>query len=352
VRPPPRLVRRIVIAPAVPLAALALLASVPVWALAAVVASSWMPGRLRVLRLLGYAVVYLLVDSALLLAACLLWVASGFGWRLRRPGFRSAHYWLLGLALDVLVQAAVHAFRLDVEFHAGAGSPRDVDPQRGGPPLVVLSRHAGPGDSFLLAHVVLNRWRRRPRIVLKDSMQWEPGVDVLLHRVPSRFINPRPGAGEEVVASIGELAGGMGPDDALVLFPEGGNFTASRRTRAIAKLRAKGLLDDAAHAESLVHTLPPRPAGARAALAAAPDADVVFVAHTGLDDLSTLPAMWQGLPMDDDVDVRLWRVPAEEIPREEANQLDWLQSWWTTIDEWIAATRAAEAAARDQGGNG
>lgn len=349
-RPPPRLIRRLVLAPLVPLAAVGVLVSVPLWALGAVVASVWMPGRLRALRLLAYGLVFLVVDSLLLVAALVLWVTSGFGAGLRRPAFVAAHHRLLALTLRALVWAAVHAFRLEIEFHAGAGSPAPVHPVADERPLVVMSRHAGPGDSFLLAHLVANGWRRRPRIVLKDTMAWEPGVDVLLHRLPSRFVDPAPGAGDVVAAQIGALARGMTGTDALLIFPEGGNFTRSRRTRAIARLRARGRHADAAHAESLVHTLPPRPAGARAALTAAPHADVVFVAHTGLDDLSTLAALWRGLPMDDDVDVRLWRVPAEDVPRHEEAQLDWLQQWWTTIDEWITETRAAEAAVRERSG--
>jgi hypothetical protein len=31
-------------------------------------------------------------------------------------------------------------------------------------------------------------------------------------------------------------------------------------------------------------------------------------------------------------------VPAAEIPRDEAEQTDWLYKWWETIDGWIAIT--------------
>ena len=59
-----------------------------------------------------------------------------------------------------------------------------------GIPLIVASRHAGPGDSFILIHVLLNRVHRMPRIVLAQKLQWDPAIDVLLSRIPSRFIAP------------------------------------------------------------------------------------------------------------------------------------------------------------------
>ncbi len=90
----------------------------------------------------------------------------------------------------------------------------------------------------------------------------------------------------------------MGEEDALLIFPEGGNFSESRRLRAIDRLRGKGMLEQAQRAEAMRHVLPPRPGGVAAALEAAPHADVVFVAHTGLEHLSTVADLWDGLPMD------------------------------------------------------
>jgi hypothetical protein len=42
----------------------------------------------------------------------------------------------------------------------------------------VVARHAGPGDSFALVWLVLDRLRRTPRVVLKDVLLWDPGLDV------------------------------------------------------------------------------------------------------------------------------------------------------------------------------
>jgi hypothetical protein len=46
-----------------------------------------------------------------------------------------------------------------------------------------------------------------------------------------------------------------------------------------------------------------------------------------------------GLPMDMTLHLRWWFVTAEEVPRDETEQPDWLYHWWETIDDWINATR-------------
>jgi hypothetical protein len=76
----------------------------------------------------------------------------------------------------------------------------------------------------------------------------------------------------------------------------------------------------------------------RAALSAAPHADVVLVAHTGLDHLLTLGDVWRELPEDKVLSLRWTFVPAAEVPREPQAQLDWLYAWWADMDAWIAAS--------------
>ncbi len=98
-------------------------------------------------------------------------------------------------------------------------------------------------------------------------------------------------------------------------------------------------------AEAMRHVLPPRPAGVVAALGAAPHADVVFVAHTGLEHLSTVGDVWRGLPVGKTLHLRWWFVPAADVPRDRDEQADWLYHWWETIDAWIDTTRRQESTA-------
>ncbi len=150
-RPPPRWVRRALLAPLVVVLALALVLSAPVWLLLLAALGLVLPSRLRPLRVLWLSTVYLFVEACLLISLFGLWLAAGFGWRVRSPGFQRAHYQLCGLALRVLYRQARWTLKLTVTV---GGAQPDALPT--GVPLVVLCRHAGPGDSFLLAHALIN----------------------------------------------------------------------------------------------------------------------------------------------------------------------------------------------------
>ena len=266
-----------------------------------------------------------------------MWLRAGFGRRLASPRWQAAHLRLLGWILDRVYATARRTFRLRV-VGSGPGEPLPRDR-----PLLVLCRHAGPGDSVLLIRALVALAERRPRIVLKDALQLDPTVDILLNRLPNRFITPRPGVAEDVEQAIASLASDAGPGDAVVIFPEGGNFSERRRVRAIERLRRLGHEDEAAKAEQMRHLMAPKPGGTLAALGAAPTADVLLVAHEGLEDLSTLGDLWTKLPMDDVVDVRWWYVPSAELPRDRDvdAQVDWLFDWWTRMDRWVAERRVA-----------
>jgi 1-acyl-sn-glycerol-3-phosphate acyltransferase len=338
---PPRPARRI--GGLLLLAALvAVVLLLPVLVVVAVVVSVWLPGRWRGLRLLSFAIVCLALEVAGLAAAAVLWVLAGFGRRLDTAASRRAHYALLRVLLAAVMRSAQRLFTLHLVTDGDSWSPLDDGVPGSTNAMVVLSRHAGPGDSLLLVHTLMNRDHlRRPRIVLKDLLQLDPLIDVYLNRLPNAFVGAGPGAGDAAVAAIGHLARDLGEEDALLIFPEGANFTPRRRLRAIQRLRDRGLFRAVRRAEGMRYVLPPRPAGVGAALRAAPHADVVLVAHTGLEHLSTVRDVWRGLPMDKTLHLRWWFIPAAEVPRDEAELTEWLYRWWESIDAWIAATSAA-----------
>jgi 1-acyl-sn-glycerol-3-phosphate acyltransferase len=329
------LLRRLVVAPAVIGITVLLWLLLPLWLVGAAAVSPWVPGRWRALRLLWIVVVYATLESLMLVVLLGHWLASGFGRRLRTEYWQGVHYDLVQGLMWVLFLEAKRVLSLHI---ATEGPAPDAHP---GHPLLVCCRHAGPGDSFTLIHALMYWYNREPRVVLKDTLAWDPLISVLLTRLPARFISPHPGAGEDLESQIGELAGGLDENDAFVIFPEGGNFTAGRRDRAIARLRRLGLERMAARAEAMTNVLAPRPGGFLAALDAAPAADVVLVAHTGLDHLLTVGDLWRELPMDKTIVMRWWRVPRAEIPPDREGRIDWLFGWWEQIDEWIEENRPA-----------
>ncbi len=340
---PPRLIRRLVLAPLAVVVAVALAVLFPLLALLALVFSAVRrshPGRRRMLRLLFFALVWLTAETATLLACLGLWIASGLGGRLHTEPYQSRHYGIMRWFLDRLYRTATRTFRVQVivdepELTAAERAARLARP------VIVLSRHAGPGDSFLLVHQLLSVYERRPRVVMKASLQYDPSLDVMANRLPNVFISHRR-AGERIFTSeIDRLARGLDQAGALVIFPEGDNWTPGRWHRGIRRLERLGHHDLAARAASMPNLLPPQAGGALAAIMACPGADVIFVAHAGLDRLVSVADVWRSLPMDQVVRAKWWRVPVGEVPRAAAyeSQVQWLYDWWQRIDAWITENR-------------
>lgn len=333
---PPRLVRRVFVAPLVPVATLVAIVLFPVELVAVALASRYLPGRLKAFRLLWVVMVWLVRESIGIVLMLALWLASGCGWRLRTAPFQRQHVRLMSWYLWGVIGTAQRSLGLRLVTEESPGA-LVVEPSLTSRPLLVLSRHAGAGDSLVLAHELVNTYGRRPSVVVKDTLKWAPCLDIILHRLPNRFIPPNPPPGGGVVESIGSLAGGLADDGALILFPEGGNFTESRRQRAIERLVERGLHAEAAKARELDMVLPPRPGGTLAALEAATGADVVFVAHTGLEHLSSVRQVLEGVPMEHSVRMAWWLVRVEDIPQGEDARIVWLFEWWTRIDAWVRA---------------
>jgi 1-acyl-sn-glycerol-3-phosphate acyltransferase len=327
----PRWVRRVTIAPAVVLLTGLLVLYSPLILVVMLALSPVIPGRWRPLRFAWFALLYLVIEAGLLIVLFGLWVATGFGWRVTAPWSQRVHYALLGWALRVLESEAARV--LNVRIVSTGADPdafRDT-------PLLVLARHAGAGDSFLIADLLINWYAREPRIVLKALLQWDPAIDVVLNRLPTVFVDTKPGV--DRLALVSALAANLDGNDAFTIFPEGGNFTPGRRSGRIDWLRRHGRTRFAAQAEDLRNVLAPRQAGTAAALAAAPEADVAIVAHTGLEHLTSIKALWRYLPMDTEIRVHWWRIPAAEAPRHPDEVGDWLFGWWGLVDDWIQANR-------------
>ncbi|HYJ72559.1 MAG TPA: 1-acyl-sn-glycerol-3-phosphate acyltransferase, partial [Actinomycetota bacterium] len=237
---PPRIVRRLVLAPLLLVITFFLITGLPLLLILAAAASPLLPGRWRALRLLWFGLVWLAMESVALFACLALWIASGFGGRLSSEAYLERHYALMRWWLAVVFRVATRAFRLRIEIEEPPLTPEEAR-ARLTRPVIVLSRHAGPGDSFLLVHHLLSRYRRKPRIVMKAALQFDPGLDVVINRLPNAFVPPHRSPGNLVIKEIQRLAAGLGPTGALVIFPEGGNFTPRRRLRAIRLLEERRL---------------------------------------------------------------------------------------------------------------
>ena len=143
---PPRLIRRLLLAPLTIVIAVALVVLFPLLALVAVafgLVKLSRPGRMRGLRVLCFAVVWLAAETMALFSCLGLWVASGFGGRLRTEPYQSRHYAVMRRLLDTLYEGAERTYGLRIEVDE-PDLTGDELAARLTKPVIVLSRHAGP----------------------------------------------------------------------------------------------------------------------------------------------------------------------------------------------------------------
>jgi 1-acyl-sn-glycerol-3-phosphate acyltransferase len=232
---------------------------------------------------------------------------------------------------DILERAYTVGRRtLNVEVLLDTASPTPDQIPRG-EPVIVLSRHCGPGDTLLVAWLLNIHYRLELRLVLKAVLRCEPVLDLAGDLGCLCFLHHR---SEHARKQIHDLAASLEGGQALLLFPEGGNFSWARWRTAITRLRSSGRLREARRAWRQSHTLPPRTGGAAAALSGAPSANVVVLTHTGFSPDGRARAWWR-LPMNRRLLVRTVLVPSGELPP--PDELGpWLERTWSQVDAWVA----------------
>jgi 1-acyl-sn-glycerol-3-phosphate acyltransferase len=299
----------------VPLVTVLMIGVLMVWPLllaiggaAGLVARSSLP-----VRTLGVVMAYALLELRAL-------------WKLLRGGQDCDQF-----VRDILERAYTVGRRtLNVDVLLDTASPTPDQIPRG-EPVIVLSRHCGPGDTLLVAWLLNIHYRLELRIVLKAVLRCEPVLDLAGDLGCLCFLHHR---SEHARKQIHDLAASLVGGQALLLFPEGGNFTWARWRTAITRLRSSGRLREARSAWRQSHTLPPRTGGAAAALSGAPSANVVVLTHTGFSPDGRARAWWR-LPMNRRLLVRTVLVPAGELPPPDELS-PWLERTWSQVDAWVA----------------
>jgi 1-acyl-sn-glycerol-3-phosphate acyltransferase len=275
-------------------------------------------------------VAYFSRELAALLACGGLWLGSGAGALIGTERFQLLHWRLLCWFIHGLAEPIRSLLSVTVREEPSAEAVQALSSEE---PLIVLSRHAGPGDTILLADQLLSRFGRRPSIVFKHTLAIDPSIDLIAHRLPHVIIDPAHREASE--ARIETVCAELERRGVLLLFPEGGNFTPERRRRALGSLRRKGEHVAARRAQRMSHVLAPQPSGVQAALRGNRRASVVFAAHTGLGLAMTSVALWRDAPIGRTFHTRMWLVRRGEIPADPERQVAWLNDWWARIDRWI-----------------
>jgi len=277
------------------------------------------------LRLVAFALVYFTVSCAVLIG---MFIAGLFldGERLRLATYRQQEQFSAGLFFGVCRCFGLQFVVDGADCLAAPG------------PLVVIVRHVSIIDTLVPNMFIARQGAREPvagqtrrlRFVLKHELLADACLDIAGHRIPNHFVRRRGEDTDGARAGITALGDGLG-DDGILLYPEGTRFSPAKRVEAQAAVPA-ALKELAA---TLTHTLPPKPAGVDAALDAAPAADVLVVAHVGLDGFSHVKDIWSGALFGRTVRVRMWRVPRAMIPDDKAARTQWLYREWQSVDAWV-----------------
>ncbi len=276
------------------------------------------------LRLYLFGVVYLAAELVGLIALGAVWLAAGFG-RFRRRLLD----WTFAIQ-QAWAGTLFAAVRMIFGLRFAVTGEEVVAPG----PILLLARHASIVDNLLPSALVSKPHGIRLRYVLKRELLSDPCLDVAGNRLPNYFVDRDSHDTAAELDAIRELGGGIGPQEGVLIYPEGTRFTPAKQARALEKLRQGDPLISK-RAQRLRHLLPPRLGGSLALLDAASPADVVVLAHYGLDGFAQLRDIWAGGMVDTTVRVDFRRIPRSELPTEQADRITWLYDVWERVDDWI-----------------
>lgn len=199
-------------------------------------------------------------------------------------------------------------------------------------PAVVLSRHASTLDTLLPIAVV--RQLKCFRYVIKSELLADPTLDYCAQRFPNVFVNRGSDNPEFEIDKVVALGRQLGDNDAVVVYPEGTRFMESKRQRLLEKFADDEEMYDVA--EALTHTLPPLREGGVKLVTTTPEADLVFIAHRGADDAAAMSDLIGGGLTRARIEVKIWRYPAEEVPRSKEAVREFLVDNWKRINQFVA----------------
>ncbi len=278
-------------------------------------------------RCLFLAIVYFAAEVIGMLASLVLWIRLA-GWRAKPSrAYLAANFNLQRRWASAIFTGARWGFGLSVTVDGD-------DALRPGP-VIILGRHASPLDNLIPAVIASGRHHIRLRWVINRWLLRDPCLDIVGNRLPNVFVAAGSEEPRGQAARVGALAAGIGPDDGVLIFPEGALFSHTRLRRAVARLTEAGS-QDAGRASDLRSVLPPRTGAFLSALAATPDADVVIFEHSGLNPFGNYRALASGDLIGAEIVIRVRRFARVTIPQETAAQARWLWDRWAELDRWAS----------------
>lgn len=292
--------------------------------------------RLSATRTMLFFTLFFVLEAVGLAIAFWLWIRRPFG--LDDRAYQIANRRLQSWWAKGLFWGPVRIFSVDVTIEG----LEHLEDRR---PSVVLSRHASTLDTMLPIAVV--RELKLFRYVIKSELLVDPTLDYCAQRFPNVFVNRGSDDPEFEVRKVLALGTELEENTAVVVYPEGTRFSEEKRARLLEKFQDKPEM--LAITQSLGHTLPPLREGGVRLVQNTPQADVVFVAHRGIDDAAAMSDLIKGGMTEAQLQVCIWRYPADEVPRTTEAVEDFLVENWQRIDRFVADGFSAEReASRDR----
>jgi len=207
-------------------------------------------------------------------------------------------------------------------------------------PSLVLSRHASTLDTMLPLATV--RHMKLFRYVIKAELLMDPAMDVVAQRFPNAFVQRGGGDPEAEIERVLTIARGMEENAAIVMYPEGTRFTPAKRARLLEKFEET---DPEMYelSKRLEHTLPPLREGAVRLVQTTTDCDVVIVAHRGIGRAGAMSDLIKGKLLGNRLEVKIWRIPADEVPRDRDGVRAFLVEQWQKVEDYVARKPEGEA---------
>lgn len=321
------LARRAVSVPAFLLAGLLALVTAPVVYPVAAVVDLAARRRFATVRAIAMVHVFLACEAAGVLVTAWIWVTRGSD----RERYLQRNFQLQCWWAGSLYRAGVRIFSLREEIEGTELAANG--------PLLVFSRHVSPIDNLLPAVLISGVHGLRLRWVINRSLLRDPCLDIVGNRLPNCFVAAGTSDSESEIRRVEALGRDLGPRDGVLIFPEGALFSRARRARVIARLEQSG--EDALlrRAASYQNLLPPRLGGSTALLEAARGVDVAFLAHTGLEGATEYRNILNGGLIGRTIRLRIWRVPAAQVPASRDERTEWLFDQWQQLDDWVTANQ-------------
>jgi 1-acyl-sn-glycerol-3-phosphate acyltransferase len=210
-------------------------------------------------------------------------------------------------------------------------------------PMIIMMRHASIIDNMLPDAVVARTHGIGLRYVIKRELQMIPTIDIGGRWVPTNFVRRGSGDADAEIKRLLGLTEDLREGEGILIYPEGTRFTPAKleRAREIVRERQPEL---GPLADRLQHLLPPRLGGPLALIDEVPEVDIVFCGHVGFDGFQYISDIWAGELVGSVIGIKLWRVPASEIPLDEEGRTRWLYGEWQKMDDWIDAKVARSEA--------